>query len=98
MSKPARLILPTYNEAESLQPLVQAILQIRARTSPGCHRVLVVDDDSPDETGRLADALAAREPAVEVLHRPAREGLDCRPASIAESRTPEVSGATSWTS
>src|SRR5215212_5067405 len=75
MSKPAWLILPTYNEAENLQPLVQAVLPILARASPGGHRVLVVDDDSPDGTGRLADALAAREPAVEVLHRPAREGL-----------------------
>jgi dolichol-phosphate mannosyltransferase len=75
MTRPAWLILPTYNEAPNLQPLVEAVLPVLAAASPGGHRVLVVDDDSPDGTGRLADALAAREPAVEVLHRPAREGL-----------------------
>jgi dolichol-phosphate mannosyltransferase len=75
MRKPAWLILPTYNEVQNLQPLVEAVLPVLAGASPGGHRVLVVDDNSPDGTGRLADALAAREPAVEVLHRPVREGL-----------------------
>jgi dolichol-phosphate mannosyltransferase len=75
MTGPAWLILPTFNEVANLQPLVEALLPLLAAASPAGHRLLVVDDDSPDGTGRVADALAAREPAVEVLHRPVREGL-----------------------
>jgi dolichol-phosphate mannosyltransferase len=75
MTGPAWLILPTYNEVANLQPLVEALLPLLAAAAPAGHRVLVVDDDSPDGTGRVADMLAAREPAVEVLHRPVREGL-----------------------
>jgi dolichol-phosphate mannosyltransferase len=65
------LILPTYNEAENLEQVVRRSLV----ALPPSSRVLVVDDDSPDGTGRMADELAAKEPAVEVLHRSAREGL-----------------------
>jgi dolichol-phosphate mannosyltransferase len=75
MSNATWLILPTYNEVENLQPLVETLLPLLAAASPAGHHVLVVDDDSPDGTGRVADALAGREPAVEVLHRPVREGL-----------------------
>jgi dolichol-phosphate mannosyltransferase len=75
MPGPAWLILPTYNEVENLEPLVEALLPLLAGGSPTGHRVLVVDDGSPDGTGRVADGLAAREPEVEVLHRPIREGL-----------------------
>src|SRR5436190_19346571 len=84
MNKPVWLILPTYNEAENLEPLVEAVLPALAGASPGGHRVLVVDDNSPDGTGRIADSLAEREAAVEVLHRPAREGLG--PAYLAGFR------------
>ena len=64
------IILPTYNESENIQPIVE---QIIAR---GPFDVLVVDDNSPDGTGALADRLAAEHPSrVFVLHRPGKEGL-----------------------
>jgi dolichol-phosphate mannosyltransferase len=67
------LVLPTYNEAENIAALVEASLVELART--GEHRVLVVDDNSPDGTGRIADDLAARHETVSVLHRPGKQGL-----------------------
>src|SRR2546423_14531331 len=70
MPGPAWIILPTYNEAENLEPLVAAV---RA-TVPGAH-VLVVDDGSPDGTGDIAGRLAEVDPQVEVLHRPRKAGL-----------------------
>jgi dolichol-phosphate mannosyltransferase len=71
------VILPTYNEAENLERLVAAI---RDRL-PELSRVLVVDDNSPDGTGEIADHLAAEHPNVEVLHRARKQGLG--PAYIA---------------
>ena len=85
------LILPTYNEAENLEPLVEALLPVLSEASPAGHRLLVVDDDSPDGTGRVADALAARQASVEVLHRSAREGLG--PAYLAGFRRALEAGA-----
>jgi dolichol-phosphate mannosyltransferase len=76
----AWLVLPTYNEAENLEPLVRAALPELAAAAPE-HRVLIVDDSSPDGTGAIADRLAAELPTVEVLHRPAKEGLG--PAYVA---------------
>jgi dolichol-phosphate mannosyltransferase len=70
----AWLILPTYNEAENLDPLVRAALP-RLREAAPEHRVLIVDDSSPDGTGDIADRLAAELQAVEVLHRERKEGL-----------------------
>jgi dolichol-phosphate mannosyltransferase len=68
------LVLPTYNEAQNIGPLVRAALpQLEAAGLP--HRVLIVDDNSPDGTGRLADALAAELEPVQVLHRPGKQGL-----------------------
>jgi dolichol-phosphate mannosyltransferase len=67
------LVLPTYNEAENIERLVDAVLPRLAVT--GEHRILVVDDGSPDGTGQIADRLAAEHDAVEVLHRTAKEGL-----------------------
>jgi dolichol-phosphate mannosyltransferase len=64
------VIVPTYNEVENLETAVDAI---RA-AAPELH-VLVVDDDSPDGTGELADRLAAADPRVTVLHHGARAGL-----------------------
>jgi dolichol-phosphate mannosyltransferase len=75
MSGHAWLILPTYDEAENLEAIVRSSLVVLERAAPGRHRILVVDDDSPDGTGRIADALAAELAAVEVLHRKVREGL-----------------------
>src|ERR687894_2275086 len=70
MSGPPWIVVPTYNEAENLEPLVHAV-----RESVPEARVLVVDDASPDGTGELADAIAARDGAVEVLHRAGKAGL-----------------------
>jgi len=75
MSGPAWLILPTFDEAENLEAIVRASLAVLARAAPAGHRILVVDDNSPDGTGDIADRLAAELEAVEVLHRTTREGL-----------------------
>ena len=63
-------MLPTYNEIENLAAISTAILD----QLPGS-TLLIVDDSSPDGTGALADRLAAEEPRVRVLHRPAKQGL-----------------------
>ena len=75
MTEPARgpawLVLPTYNEAENIEPFVEAV-----RTKlPASARVLIVDDDSPDGTGNRADRLAELHENVIVLHRRRKEGL-----------------------
>ena len=75
MPHDAWLILPTYDEAENIEAIVGAALDVLTRAAPGAHRILVVDDSSPDGTGAIADQLAAEHAAVEVLHRPLREGL-----------------------
>lgn len=65
------VVIPTYNERENLQSLVPAVLDL----DPG-YRVIVVDDNSPDGTGAMADALARRFPGrVAVIHRPRKEGI-----------------------
>jgi len=66
----AWLVLPTFNEAGNLEPLVREAL---ANLPPGSN-VLIVDDNSPDGTGAIADRLASELP-VEVLHRPGKQGL-----------------------
>ena len=66
----ALVCLPTYNEIDNLRPMVEAVLA----AVPQVH-VLVIDDASPDGTGRLADEIAVREPRVRVLHRAGKEGL-----------------------
>ncbi|HET9591497.1 MAG TPA: polyprenol monophosphomannose synthase [Solirubrobacterales bacterium] len=84
---PAWLVLPTYNEADNLKPLIAAALA----NLPQDARVLVVDDSSPDGTGEIADELAGRETRIEVLHRPRREGLG--PAYLAGFRRALEGGA-----
>ena len=74
---PATVCLPTYNERENVDAMVRALV------SQGVG-VLVIDDNSPDGTGEIADRLAAELPGVGVLHRPAKEGLG--PAYIAGFR------------
>jgi dolichol-phosphate mannosyltransferase len=69
------LILPTYDEAENIAAIVAAARGVLEQAAPGAHRILVVDDGSPDGTGDIADALAAEHDDVEVLHRTTREGL-----------------------
>jgi dolichol-phosphate mannosyltransferase len=86
------IVLPTFDEAENLEAIVAAILPVmREATARDGFRVLVVDDDSPDGTGRIADVLAAREPELQVLHRPTREGLG--PAYLAGFATALAGGA-----
>ena len=75
MAGPAWLILPTYDEAENLEAIVRAVLPVLERSRCDGHKVLVVDDNSPDGTGRIADRLAAEHDAVEVLHRDRPAGL-----------------------
>lgn len=74
------LVVPTYNEADNVEPLVRAALE----HLPAGARVLVVDDDSPDGTGRIAARIAADEPAVSVLHRSSKQGIG--PAYLAGFR------------
>jgi dolichol-phosphate mannosyltransferase len=65
------VVLPTYNEIENLDRVVGLI-----REQPGGFHILIVDDNSPDGTGRLADELSSRHPGeVQVLHRASKEGL-----------------------
>jgi dolichol-phosphate mannosyltransferase len=64
------VVLPTYNEAENIEPMAAAILAAVPEAT-----LLVVDDDSPDGTGRLADALAAVDARVRVRHRRLKQGL-----------------------
>jgi dolichol-phosphate mannosyltransferase len=80
----ATVCVPTYNEHENLEPMLRAL---------GEHgvRVLVIDDNSPDGTGRLADRLAQELDYVDVLHRPRKEGLG--PAYLAGFRRALADGA-----
>ena len=68
------ICLPTYNERESLEPIVRALGDVLAASGLDA-RVLVVDDASPDGTGELADRLAAERPWLDVVHRPRKDGL-----------------------
>ncbi|MEA2361782.1 MAG: dolichol-phosphate mannosyltransferase [Thermoleophilaceae bacterium] len=70
----AWLILPTYNEAQNLEPMVRAVLPQLAQGG-ATPTILVVDDASPDGTGQIADRLAAELPQVQVLHRTSKDGL-----------------------
>ena len=67
----ATVCLPTYNERENLPRLIEALRPVLREDD----RVLVIDDNSPDGTGEVADALAAAHPFVAVLHRQHKEGL-----------------------
>lgn len=70
MSGDALVIVPTYNEGENLPRLVERVLAL-----PVSVHLLVVDDNSPDGTGQLADGLAAQHPQIQVLHRQEKSGL-----------------------
>lgn len=69
------VVIPTYNEAENIEPIVRATSRELDALAPGDYRILVVDDNSPDGTGEIADALAQDLPGVEVLHRQGKAGL-----------------------
>jgi dolichol-phosphate mannosyltransferase len=64
------VVVPTYNERENLVPLAQRLLALPVPVD-----LLVVDDGSPDGTGKLADELAAKYPSIHVLHRTEKSGL-----------------------
>ncbi|MFN2561234.1 MAG: polyprenol monophosphomannose synthase [Jatrophihabitans sp.] len=72
MTTPDRVlvIIPTYQERENIEPIVERVL-----TSVPSADVLVVDDGSPDGTGKAADAMADEDPRVHVLHRTEKAGL-----------------------
>ena len=69
------VVIPTYNEAANIEGIVRATGEELERLAPDSHHILVVDDNSPDGTGAIADRLAASSPRVEVLHRAAKTGL-----------------------
>jgi dolichol-phosphate mannosyltransferase len=64
------IIIPTYNEIENLRPLLEAIFSYASETD-----VLIVDDNSPDGTGKLADQMHEQDPRIHVLHRAGKLGL-----------------------
>ncbi len=64
------VVVPTYNERENLRPLAQRLLNLPVPVD-----LLVVDDNSPDGTGQIADELAAKHPNIHVLHRTVKDGL-----------------------
>jgi dolichol-phosphate mannosyltransferase len=64
------VVVPTYNERENLRPLAQRLLKLPVPVD-----LLVVDDNSPDGTGKLADELSAEYPSIHVLHRTEKSGL-----------------------
>ena len=70
MSQKALVIVPTYNERDNLPPLIERLMKL-----PVTVEVLVVDDNSPDGTGKLADDIAAKNPQIHVLHRQEKNGL-----------------------
>jgi dolichol-phosphate mannosyltransferase len=81
------LIVPTYNEAPNVEPLVDSVRKVL----PVSRRILIVDDSSPDGTGEIADRLAGEHDDVEVLHREVKEGLG--PAYLAGFRRALAGGA-----
>ncbi len=84
----AVLCLPTYNERENLELMIEALGGVLDTTTD---RVLVVDDGSPDGTGEIADRLASELTWVSVLHRETKEGLG--PAYVAGFRRALAAGA-----
>jgi len=80
----ATICLPTYNERANIEPMLRALQPLGVR-------VLVIDDNSPDGTGEIADRLAAELDFVSVLHRERKEGLG--PAYVAGFRRALADGA-----
>ena len=69
------VVIPTYNEAANIEGIVRAAVAELDRVAPDAYRILIVDDNSPDGTGQIADRLSAAQPQVEVMHRAAKTGL-----------------------
>jgi dolichol-phosphate mannosyltransferase len=70
MDSKTLVIVPTYNERENLPPMAERLLKLAVPVD-----LLVVDDNSPDGTGKIADDLAAKNPSIHVLHRAEKNGL-----------------------
>ncbi len=70
----ALVVVPTYNEAVTLPRVADRLLTAASTADDDIH-LLIVDDNSPDGTGRIADELAERSEAIDVLHRPGKSGL-----------------------
>lgn len=70
MSRASLIIVPTFNERENLQPLAQRVMALPVKVE-----LLVVDDNSPDGTGQVADQLANENPSIHTLHRTVKNGL-----------------------
>lgn len=70
MDRRVLVVTPTYNERENLEPFVESLFA----AAPDVH-LMIVDDASPDGTGELADAIAARDDRVGVMHRPGKLGI-----------------------
>src|SRR5882762_10939146 len=83
----ATVLVPTYNESANLEPMLHALAGVLREGD----RVLVIDDNSPDGTGEIADRLAQELGFVDVLHRAEKEGLG--PAYIAGFRRALAEGA-----
>lgn len=64
------VVIPTYNEKDNIEPLIKEILKLSSD-----YEVYIVDDNSPDGTGNIADAIAKKEDRVRVIHRKKKEGL-----------------------
>jgi dolichol-phosphate mannosyltransferase len=64
------VVIPTYNEAENIQKLLNRILELHPEFN-----IIVVDDNSPDGTGKLVEALSHKDPRVHFIHRPGKAGL-----------------------
>ena len=79
------IVIPTYNERENISLLVTDIMGLGTDS-----QVIIVDDNSPDGTGELADELVAQHPGVRVIHRPGKLGLGT--AHIAGQRTRDRNG------
>lgn len=69
------VVIPTYNEAANVEPIIRAATAELRRLGVPDYRILVVDDSSPDGTGQIADRLAQELDTVEVLHRDTKTGL-----------------------
>jgi len=75
MEQAVWVVIPTYNEALTIERIVRAATAELLKLAPDRHRILIVDDNSPDGTGAIADGLARELGVVEVLHRTTKNGL-----------------------